>query len=91
MSSTVEGRIGGVPTLNIKDPEVYRLAHELARRRATSMTGAVRDALTEALQRTRLTPEEKLRRINEIARQAQAIDDPILTDDDLYDEWGLPH
>ena len=21
---------------------------------------------------------------------ALAIDDPILTDDDLYDEWGLP-
>lgn len=79
-----------MPTLNIKDPEVYRLAHELARRRDTSMTGAVRDALTEALERTRLTPEEKVRRMEEIARSAAAKPGPYLTDDDLYDEWGLP-
>ena len=76
--------------MNIKDPEVYSLASELARRRATSMTGAVRDALTEALERTRLTPEEKIRRMTEIAKRSQAIDAPFLTDDDLYDEWGLP-
>ena len=68
VSSTVDGRIPGMPTLNIKDPEVYQLASELARRRDTSMTGAVRDALTEALERTRLTPEEKVRRMTEIAR-----------------------
>ncbi len=86
----MHGRIASVPTLNIKDPEVYRLAHELARRRATSMTGAVRDALSEALERTRLTPEEKIRRMTEIAKRSQAIDAPFLTDDDLYDEWGLP-
>jgi antitoxin VapB len=79
-----------VPTLNIKDPKVYELADELARRRATSMTGAVRQALTEALERTRLTPEEKIRRMTEIAKRSQAIDAPFLTDDDLYDEWGLP-
>jgi antitoxin VapB len=79
-----------VPTLNIKDPEVYELASELARRRDTSMTGAVRDALTEALERTRLTPEEKVRRMTAIARRSQAIDAPILTEDDLYDERGLP-
>lgn len=90
MSSTVDGRMGIVPTLNIKDPEVYVLAHELARRRATSMTGAVREALTEALERTRLTPEEKVRRMTEIARRSQAIDAPFLTDDDLYDERGMP-
>jgi len=90
VSSTVDGRIGDVPTLNIKDPEVYELASELARRRATSMTGAVRQALTEALERTRLTPEEKIRRMTEIAKRSQAIDEPFLTDDDLYDDWGLP-
>lgn len=79
-----------VPTLNIKDPEVYRLARELARRRDTSMTGAIRDALTEALQRTRLTPEEKVRRMEEIALRAAAKPGPYLTDDDLYDDRGLP-
>jgi antitoxin VapB len=91
MSSTVHGRMDLVPTLNIKDPEVYRLAHELARRRDTSMTGAVRDALTEALERTRLTPEEKIRRMEEIAKRSTAKPGGYLTDDDLYDEWGLPH
>jgi antitoxin VapB len=90
VSSTLDGRIFGVPTLNIKDPKVYELAGELARRRATSMTGAVRQALTEALERTRLTPEEKVRRMTETAKRAQAIEGPWLTDDDLYDEWGLP-
>jgi antitoxin VapB len=90
VSSTVDGRIASVPTLNIKDPEVYKLASELARRRATSMTGAVRDALTEALERTRLTPEEKIQRMKEIAARVAAIPGPYLTDDDLYDDWGLP-
>ena len=40
-----------MPTLNIKDPEVYRLAKALAARRATTATGAVREALREALGR----------------------------------------
>lgn len=90
MRSTLHGRICGVPTLNIKDPKVYELAGELARRRATSMTGAVRQALTEALERTRLTPEEKILRMKEIAQRVAAIPGPYLTDDDLYDERGLP-
>ena len=55
------------------------------------MTGAVRDALTEALERTGLTPEEKIRRMEEIARRSAAKPGGYLTDDDLYDEWGLPH
>jgi antitoxin VapB len=90
VNSTVHGRIENVPTLNIKDEAVYDLAKELARRRQTSMTGAVREALTEALERTRLTPEEKMRRIEEIAQRSAAKPGPFLTDDDLYDEWGLP-
>jgi antitoxin VapB len=79
-----------VPTLNIKDPEVYELARELARRRDTSMTGAIRDALTEALHRSGTTPEEKIRRMEEIAQRAAAKPGGYLTDDDLYDEWGMP-
>ena len=79
-----------MPTLNLKDPEVYRLASELARRRHLSMTRAVREALTDALERTRLTPEEKIRRMTEIAERSQANPEPFLTDDDLYDDWGLP-
>jgi hypothetical protein len=37
--------------LNLKDPEVYRLARELAQRRGMSMTAAVRAALAEAVER----------------------------------------
>lgn len=38
-------------TITIKDPEVHRLAHELAALRRTSATGAVRDALRETIER----------------------------------------
>jgi antitoxin VapB len=90
----VRGRINVVPTLNIKDPEVYRLAAELARRRGTSMTGAVREALNEAIERSAKSREGMAERLLEIGRQTRAEMDALgitpLTDDDLYDERGLP-
>jgi antitoxin VapB len=90
----VKGRIGVVPTLNIKDPEVYRLAAELARRRGTSMTGAVREALQEAVEASKRSREGMAERLLEIGRQTRAEMDALgitpLTDDDLYDERGLP-
>jgi antitoxin VapB len=81
-----------MPTLNIKDPEVYRLAAELAARRGTSMTGAVREALAQALERSVDDRAGMAERIMEIARRAREEfgTDGILTDDDLYDERGLP-
>lgn len=79
-----------MPTLNIKDPEVHRLAAELARRRGTSMTGAVRAALEESLETSRASREGVAERLLEIGRRSAAIDEPFLTDDDLYDERGLP-
>jgi antitoxin VapB len=86
----VDGRIGDVPTLNIKDPEVYRLAAELAAQRGTSMTGAVRQALVEAAERQRAVRADRLERMREISRRSAALDAPTLSDDDLYDERGLP-
>jgi len=88
----MSGRIGVVPTLNIKDPEVYRLAAELARRRGTSMTGAVREALAEALETSARSREGMAERIMAIARRAreEVGTEGILTDDDLYDGRGLP-
>lgn len=78
-------------TMNIKDPEVRELAMELARLRGTSATGAVRDALREALERDRPPSREGLaERLLEIGRRSAARDEPFLTDDDLYDEMGLP-
>lgn len=82
-----------MPTMNIKDPEVHRMARELAARRSTTATGAVRDALKEALARDdeqRANREGMAERLLAIAEEARAIGGPYLTDEDLYDERGLP-
>lgn len=79
-----------MPTLNIKDPEVYRLAAELARRRGTSMTGAVRVALEEAAVRDATDRDGIAERVRLIGQRSAARPEPFLTDEDLYDERGLP-
>lgn len=84
------GRMLVMPTMNIKDPEVHRMAHELARRRGTSATGAVREALREALERERSSRVGMAERLMEIGRRASVYKDEFLTDDDMYDEQGLP-
>lgn len=77
--------------MNLKDPEVYRLARELAERRGTSMTAAVRAALAEAVEREpERPPRASLEDLLAIARRSAARPEPYLTDDDLYDELGLP-
>jgi antitoxin VapB len=76
--------------MNIKDPEVHRMAHELARRRGTSATGAVRAALREALDREAASRAGTADRLMAIGRRSAARDAPFLTDEDLYDENGLP-
>jgi antitoxin VapB len=86
----VDGRIVDVPTLNIKDPDVYDLARELARRRGTSMTAAVRDALEDSLAASRASRAGVAEALMEIGRRSAARPEPFLTDDDLYDERGLP-
>jgi hypothetical protein len=50
-ATKVEG--GAMPTLNIKNPRVYELAHELAQATGTSMTSAIEVALEETLHRVR--------------------------------------
>jgi antitoxin VapB len=86
--------------LNIKNREAYRLAKRLAERTGESMTEAVTKALQERLEREEAargreaqTPEERLRRLQEIARQFDKL--PILDDrepDEIigFDENGLP-
>ena len=90
MTSTVQGRIHVVPTLNIKDPQVYELAQELARRRAVSMTEAIRQALKDSLEEAKRSRAGLADRVLEIGRRSAAISEPYLGDDDLYDEAGLP-
>lgn len=80
-----------VATMNIKDPEVHRLAQELASMRHTSATGAVRDALREAIERQRHTTREGVGpHLRDIAARGRALDEPIVDVDQLYDERGLP-
>lgn len=80
--------------MNIKDPAVHAAAAELARRRGISLTEAVRQAVDEALVAERAKREGMAERLMEIGRRARAKADAEgyvwLTDDDLYDEDGLP-
>jgi antitoxin VapB len=81
-------------TMNIKDPEVRRLALELARVRGISMTEAVRQAVNEALRHDRQSDEDYiargLRLADAIRKEMADAGAKPLTDDDLYDERGLP-
>ena len=80
-----------MPTLNIKDPKVRELALALAERRHTTATGAIRDALKEALEREEARYRDGLaERLMEIGGRAAARSGGYLTDDDLYDESGAP-
>lgn len=86
----MDGRIALVPTLNIKDPEVHRLAADLARRRGTSMTAAVRAALEEEVARDQQATAARLTAVRDIARRSAARPEPFLDAADLYDDRGLP-
>lgn len=79
-----------MPGMNIKDPAVRELAIKLAKRRHTTLTDAVRQSLTEALERDEQSREGMAERLLEIGRRAAAKPGIWLTDDDLYDENGLP-
>jgi antitoxin VapB len=79
-------------SLNIKNPDTYRLVKELADLTGESMTAAVTEAVRERLERLRadFRPEE----IREIAREIRERLPPGYLDQDfdglLYDEKGLP-
>jgi antitoxin VapB len=61
-----------MPTLNIKDGEVHRLASELARRTGESITTAVRVALQERLAHELKRNQTSDRRAEERVRAAMA-------------------
>ncbi len=84
-----------VPPLNIKDPEVYRMARQVADKRGLSLTGAVREALREKLERESAEKQaavrlEKLQQIVKGFPNLPILDDR--TDDEIigYDEIGVP-
>lgn len=83
--------------LNIRDPEVHRLAREVAAATGETMTEAVKAALRERLARLRQADEAERRRRYEAImefgrrwREAPVVD-PRPFDEILdYDENGLP-
>lgn len=77
-------------TMNIKDPRVRELARRLAAQRGTTATGAIRQALIETLERDRADRDGRAERLMALGRESAVLAEPILTDDDLYDEHGLP-
>lgn len=80
--------------LNIKDPRAHELAREVARAEGTSLTAAVISALETRLQsiRREADREARVRRIKQASARIRAAVGPEgpMSDDELYDEWGLP-
>ena len=81
--------------LNIKNPETFRLAHELAELTGESVTGAVTVSVRERLERLRRADEPGVAgRLLEIGRDTAArLPAELRTVDHadlLYDESGLP-
>lgn len=87
-----------MPDLNIKNAEAYRLVKELADQTGESMTQTVIESVRERLQRLRSTREsdveDRVRRIDQLARLIHDAAPPGYWDQDfdelLYDENGLP-
>ena len=77
-------------TLNIKDESEHALATELARLRGTTATSAVLDALTVEMEKERANHAIDWQAFADVQRRCQGVDDPWLTDDDIYDSEGQP-
>lgn len=89
-------------SLNIKDPEVHEMARQIAANHGISMTGAVREALREKLEKDGAakdaSSEEEAKRKYDLLMEfadecARLVPDPIHSweiDKYLYDEDGLP-
>lgn len=79
--------------MNIKNPNVERLAKQLAKETGQSITGAIEQALDGELRRLRLNDDYETRkaRIKEILRRSGPTPAGVTSDhSDLYDEIGLP-
>jgi hypothetical protein len=82
--------------IQIRNPEVVRDIRALAELKGMALTDVIADAVRRELDEARATKQasaaERLRKIDEIVRRFNAlpVTGPLLTDDDLYDEAGLP-
>lgn len=83
-------------SLNIKDREVHEMARQLAANHGTSMTGIVREALREKIEKDQATRPG--RNLSELLQKFWAENEEALKNvphsweinDLLYDEHGLP-
>jgi hypothetical protein len=82
--------------VQIRNAEVIRDIRELAERTHLPITEAVGQAVRAEIERLRVDSDadavERRRKIDEIVARFNALPTvgPMLTDDDLYDELGLP-
>jgi antitoxin VapB len=78
--------------LNIKDAALIADARHLAERKGTSVTAALRAAVTAALALDAAAREQRVQAILAIGQAAAQLVPPGVTSDhaDLYDEIGLP-
>ena len=85
--------------LSIKDPELDRNVRRLAKDRNTTLTGAIKLAVDNELNKAqpRFSPEEREQRLARIHAMQRRIQregiDRRLTDDEIlgYDDRGLPN
>ena len=78
--------------LNIKNPETYRLARELAELEGTTLNEAVTHALQSALTDHAQRRRRRRQILEGLVASAHSAGVPVETDpfSDLYDEHGLP-
>jgi len=81
--------------MNIKDPEVHAMARQLAARRGTTVTNAVRQALSAELERSEAADTARQGDLQELLERFRHLHWPEEisgkeAQDALYDDQGLP-
>lgn len=82
--------------IQIRNPEVVRAIRALARQTGRPITATVAQAVDAELRRRQVVEDSAYRRRRRAIREAAEafrnlpVIGPLLTDDDLYDEDGMP-
>jgi hypothetical protein len=82
--------------IQIRNPDVIRAIRQLAAKKRQPITEVIGDAVNAELSRIETGREAEIQRrvaaVRDIARRFNKLPvvGPMLTDDDLYDEDGLP-
>ena len=81
--------------MNIKDPEVHAMARQLAARRGTTVTNAVRQALSAELERSQASDAARQQDLQALLERFRRLNWPEGVSgkdaqEALYDDQGLP-